>query len=514
MVGVRPLVAGGPLALLDGKSRWAYWREENDPTWLRSASPGKLVRFFLDSRDHVNAGEPYAEIEVMKMLMPLIAAKDGTITFVKQPGVSLEPGDILGNPALDDPTCVEHAKPFEGLLPSIGPPNAIGNKPLQRLHASAQVLHNIQVDGFDNQATTASTLKDLWTVLRDPELPFSMYFSTLAALSGRLPSKDATGAAIDTAHSKPAPPEFPAACLRKTELEKVAALVSSHSKAQSKNKLFLTLLEEIQRGAPGPAIGGVEESLNEVLRGIAVLESRSATQVALMAREVLICTQQPSYEERSLQMEQVLVTQLLTDSKFIAYGMLPGFFAHNDGWVLVASMDVYVRRAYRAYNLISVGYEEGDDHDDGDAPNIVMWRFKLGQSSSPPPTPCFNNGININTPKRAGSVGDLTHIVNSRKLIHTGSIANSLNCDALLNAYEKVAEQLPRFNIDKYSCRHEAGAELPNALYFARHVCAPSNDMEDNEWREKLIALVDNGASILKERGMRPDRPNMRSTSR
>ncbi|QRV88055.1 acetyl-CoA carboxylase [Ceratobasidium sp. AG-Ba] len=280
----------------------------------------------------------------------------------------------------------------------------------------------------------------------------------------------------------------------------VAALVLSHSKAQSKNKLFLTLLGEIQRGAPGPAISGVEESLNEVLRGIAVLESRSATQVALMAREVLICTQQPSYEEQSSRMEQLLTTSLM-DSKLIAYGMLPGFFAHKDCWVLVASMDVYVRRAYRAYNLISVGYEGGGNLDDGDAPNIVMWRFKLGLSSSPPPTPCFNSGIN--TPKRAGSVGDLTHIVNSRKLIHTGSIATSPNCDALLNGYEKVAEQLPHFNTDKYSCRHEAGAELPNALYFARHVCAPSDDMEDNEWREKLIALVNSGASILKERGMR-----------
>jgi acetyl-CoA carboxylase/biotin carboxylase 1 len=59
---------------------------------------------------------------------------------------------------------------------------------------------------------------------------------------------------------------------------------------------------------------------------------------------------------------------------------------------LLAAMDVYVRRAYRAYNLISVDYEEGDDLDDGDAPNIVSWRFKLGQSSSPPSTPRLNDG--------------------------------------------------------------------------------------------------------------------------
>lgn len=82
MVGARPLADGGLLVLLNGKSHSVYWREEvgalrlmvdaktclieqeNDPTQLRSPSPGKLIRFFVDSGDHVNAGDQYAEIEV------------------------------------------------------------------------------------------------------------------------------------------------------------------------------------------------------------------------------------------------------------------------------------------------------------------------------------------------------------------------------------------------------------------------------------------------------------------
>jgi acetyl-CoA carboxylase / biotin carboxylase 1 len=82
LVGARPLADGGLLVLLDGKSHSVYWREEvgalrvmidqktclieqeNDPTQLRSPSPGKLVRFLIDSGDHIKAGEPYAEIEV------------------------------------------------------------------------------------------------------------------------------------------------------------------------------------------------------------------------------------------------------------------------------------------------------------------------------------------------------------------------------------------------------------------------------------------------------------------
>ena len=82
MVGARPLADGGLLVLLDGRSHAVYWREEvgalrlmvdaktclieqeNDPTQLRSPSPGKLVRFLVDSGDHIQAGEQYAEIEV------------------------------------------------------------------------------------------------------------------------------------------------------------------------------------------------------------------------------------------------------------------------------------------------------------------------------------------------------------------------------------------------------------------------------------------------------------------
>ena len=84
---------------------------------LRSPSPGKLIRVLVDSGDHINAGEAYVEIEVMKMYMALIATEDGMPMFVEQPCITLEPGDILGILTLNDPVRVKHAKPFDGLLP-------------------------------------------------------------------------------------------------------------------------------------------------------------------------------------------------------------------------------------------------------------------------------------------------------------------------------------------------------------------------------------------------------------
>ena len=52
-----------------------------------------------------------------------------------------------------------------------------------------------------------------------------------------------------------------------------------------------------------------------------------------------------------------------------------------------AALEVYVRRAYRAYHLLNIDYEEGDNLDDGEVPNTVTWRFKLSQSRETPSTP-------------------------------------------------------------------------------------------------------------------------------
>lgn len=150
------------------------------------------------------------------MYMPLVASEDGIVQFVKQPGVSLEPGDILGILTLDDPARVKHAKPFEGLLPALGSPSVIGNKPHQRMNYYLGVLNDI-LDGFDNQAVMAATLKDLLNVLSNPELPFSQSTATLSSLSGRMPVKleDTIRAAIDSARAKSENAEFPAQRIKK-----------------------------------------------------------------------------------------------------------------------------------------------------------------------------------------------------------------------------------------------------------------------------------------------------------
>ncbi|EJD34911.1 hypothetical protein AURDEDRAFT_117527 [Auricularia subglabra TFB-10046 SS5] len=610
LVGARSLADGGLLVLLDGKSHSVYWREEvgatrlmidsktclieqeNDPTQLRSPSPGKLVRFLIDSGDHIKAGEAYAEIEVMKMYMPLVASEDGVAQFVKQPGVSLEPGDILGILTLDDPARVKHAKPFEGLLPPMGMPHVSGNKPHQHLEYCVDVLNNI-LDGYDNAAMMGATLKELIEVLHNPELPFYAVGSILSTLSQRMPAKleDAIRHAMDMAKAKGAGQEFPGARIKKAidyhlaeqvrpteqamvraqlaplveaverfrgglkahecatitallaryqetehlfggsiearvlelrdkhkaDLDKVAALVLSHTKAQSKSKLVLALLDIVKSEGSSYA----DQNMNEVLRALATLEGRSSTAVSLKAREVLIMTQMPSLKERTVQMEQVLrasvsssyygesgighrmpsaeVLRELTDSKWIVFDVLPVFFSHEDPWIVLAALEVYVRRSYRAYTINYIDYEEGDGLDDGEAPNIVTWQFKLSQARSPPSTPSLMNFSD----RRQGSVSDLSYVINKhREPTRSGAIAAFTNLAALERGFEKVVSALPAFDTLRFEQQYNT-TQPPNVLTIAVQIFDKEDDLVDSVWQEKFIALVNDRTELMHGRGVR-----------
>ena len=94
-VEVHRLSDGSLLLSLDGASHTTYAKEEvdsyrivisgktcvfekeNDPTNLRSPSPGKLMQYFVDDGCHVDAGQAYAEIESMKMIHSLCTPESG-----------------------------------------------------------------------------------------------------------------------------------------------------------------------------------------------------------------------------------------------------------------------------------------------------------------------------------------------------------------------------------------------------------------------------------------------------
>ena len=176
----------------------------------------------------------------MKMYIPLIAAEDGIVQFVKQPGASLNPGDILGILTLDDPSRVKHAKPFDGLLPPMGTPSIIGSRPHQQYYYCLEILNIL--DGFDNQAIMQGTLKELMAILEDSSLPYSEIYSVLSVLSGRMPAKleESVHATIDASKANNA--EFPASRVRKV----LDAWVADSTKPQDRTMLRAQLSSLIE----------------------------------------------------------------------------------------------------------------------------------------------------------------------------------------------------------------------------------------------------------------------------
>lgn len=628
IVGIRALSDGGLLVLVDGRSHSVYWKEEvgatrlsvdgktclleqeNDPTQLRTPSPGKLVKFTVENGEHVKAGQTYAEVEVMKMFMPLVAQEDGIVQLIKQPGITIEAGDILGILALDDPTRVKQATPFLGRLPDLGPPQVIGNKPAQRFGTLYNTLTNI-LDGFDNSAIMKATLDETINVLRDPELAFGEWNSQHSALHSRMPGKLDTllTQVIDKARSRSA--EFPAKALSKAlnkyldenlsagdagllrdalapltavldvysegqkarELRAIAALldkyydveklfsgrrsqdedvilklrdenkddfmkviqvVLSHSRVGSKSNLIVAILERYRPNQP--AVGNISKHLRPSLRNLTELEARQTAKVSVKAREILIQCSLPSLEERTEQMAHILKSSVIeskygeagwehrepnfdvirevVDSKYTVFDVLSKFFAHEDPWVGLAALEVYVRRAYRAYNLKQIYYQS----DDTDAPSFLTWDFafrKMGQPelgvagnaayTSVPQTPTHEYSF-----KRISSISDMSYLDRhtSEEPTRKGVIASCKYVDDAEEYLQKVLESLPHkknspkvipdLSGKRKPVRSETLDELSNVVNIA---IADAESTVDEDILTRLRAIVDaNKAELLARR--------------
>ena len=158
---------------------------EHDPSRVVSLSAGKLVRFLVENGDHVDQDQPYAEIEVMKMVMPLLAPAPGKVYFNMHAGGVLCAGDLIATLDLDDPGAVKRAQPFTGNLPELGPP----------LIQSQRVDHRFQAAKEGASAVLAgytlpvdSTVRELLSCLKDPTLPLLQWTEFFSVVSGRVPA--------------------------------------------------------------------------------------------------------------------------------------------------------------------------------------------------------------------------------------------------------------------------------------------------------------------------------------
>lgn len=174
--------AAGTRLLIDGRT--CLLQNDHDPSKLIAETPCKLLRYLVQDGSHVDTDTPYAEVEVMKMCMPLLLPASGLIHFVMSEGQAMQAGDLIARLDLDDLSAVRRAEPFHGTFPNLGPPTAVSEKIHQRCAASLNAAKMI-LAGYEHNID--EVVQDLLNCLDSPELPFLQWQESMSVLATRLP---------------------------------------------------------------------------------------------------------------------------------------------------------------------------------------------------------------------------------------------------------------------------------------------------------------------------------------
>ncbi|KAL9191373.1 hypothetical protein ACHAXT_001079 [Thalassiosira profunda] len=210
---VRMLSDGGYLIGHGGKSRVAYrtskagaaggmrlsvagrtiaFSPDYDPSSLRTDVAGKLVKKLVPDGAFVKKGGAYAEIEVMKMFMPLKVEESGVISWANNEGAALAAGDLLANLELENPDNVSTATVFEGDLDVSGwgsldaGASSGSGRPHITLKKALGKLKNGMAGYVLSPGAIDLTMKDIASAVTDPALPAYEIDEQLSVLNGRI----------------------------------------------------------------------------------------------------------------------------------------------------------------------------------------------------------------------------------------------------------------------------------------------------------------------------------------
>ncbi len=208
---VQPLSDGGFFVQLGGKSQVVYASDtasglrltvkgqtclfsiEYDPTALRADVAGKLSKQLVPEGAHVNEGDAYAEIEVLKMFMTLQVGEGGAgrVRWKRAEGAALSPGDLIATIELDAPEAVTHAEVFSGVFladvaDALAKPAAHDEKPHVLMRSALTTLERVLAGYAVPRDSYRLAMDNLAIALADRMLPLYEFEEAVSALSGKL----------------------------------------------------------------------------------------------------------------------------------------------------------------------------------------------------------------------------------------------------------------------------------------------------------------------------------------
>ncbi|KAL7562934.1 hypothetical protein ACA910_019482 [Epithemia clementina (nom. ined.)] len=317
-----------------------------DPSELRTDVTGKVVRYLQENGGDVEAGQPYVEVEAMKMIMALKSSESGKITHTLSPGSVISAGDMLASLELKDPSKVKKIGTFEGKLSIDGsdeetsPMDDLKNL-LAGFSGDAEVVAQRPFDGVTDPEEAAAIVTDAFTEFLRVETIFA----------GKLLDdvvRDLTQANADN-------------------LQVVIADTQAHQQLCNRARLMLAMLRQVELVSDRFGAARLPEILMNVLGQLAELKDKVYGEIALAADELIRQSKVPSFESRAEELRAQLNnpgTDLieLSKSSTLSAGvdLLTSLFTNSTSDVKMAAMEVYVRRVYQAQRILDLEVTERD----------------------------------------------------------------------------------------------------------------------------------------------------------
>eukprot|EP00850_Spirogloea_muscicola_P009035 SM000050S16960 [mRNA] locus=s50:1564:20514:- [translate_table: standard] len=325
---------GGTRLLIDG--RICLLQNEFDPSKLVAPSPGKLVRLLVANDSEIVASTAFAEMEVMKMTMPLIATAAGRITLC------MSEGDLIAMVELDDPSTVRRALPFMSPFPVLGKPIPEHNKSHQKLSLAANRARMV-LAGY--QHDVQEIVADLQVSLEDDQLASLQWEESFAVHCNQLPKElrdkleDISGAAAKDGR-------FPA-CILKNVMQDSLDDLSDKDRAAQESLLapLLDLVGLHESGGSQFKTSFIQQLLVEYLT---VEEPFSVTKDEAEIIESLRREHKEALSN-ALKLKNRLVIALL--DRF----SLPGTFCNELERMAVMQGSAYIEVALKANQLLQAG---------------------------------------------------------------------------------------------------------------------------------------------------------------
>eukprot|EP00934_Nitzschia_sp_Nitz4_P007784 Nitzschia sp. Nitz4//scaffold73_size107353//70390//77204//NITZ4_004327-RA/size107353-processed-gene-0.30-mRNA-1//-1//CDS//3329557497//7774//frame0 len=317
-----------------------------DPSELRTDVTGKVVRYLHDSGADVKAGEPFVEVEAMKMIMPIKATESGKIHHTLSPGSVIAAGDLLATLELKDPSKVKKIETFSGKL-------EIENEDLDITPTDA--IKNI-LAGYSGE--TDATVTQAFEAINDVETASHLVTDSINEFL-RVENHFAGKLKDDVVREM--------AKANKKNLEIVIAENQAHMQLPERSALIQAMLRQVETFSDRYQADQLPEELSKALTDLSKLKGKPYGELALAADDLLRESKVSPFADRVAELRSTLLDpstdfDALCKSAALSAGvdLLSALFNDSDDAVRRAAMEVYVRRVYRQHRMKDISMSEVD----------------------------------------------------------------------------------------------------------------------------------------------------------